>query len=294
MSTDTDKAWAAIKSHIAKPPKGSIVVTVTPELAGRMLGLRGEGNRKPKHKKQQAYIKDMAAGEWAITGDTLKISDAGELRDGQNRLEACVKSGAAFTTHMVFGVPDAYFDRMDIGKPRSISDIMGAHGGMKNATNVGAAARWVRLIDSDRVKLRESYDPRTLSKMVMEDYGGMEGIGSSTLLSTGRAIYKVTNRAVPLSVATALAYILNRECPEHAPRYLNAWGSRDWSSSEFKVLRLLDDALAKTKTLPSNHRDTTRAAQCVIAWNAYVKRSRVEHAMFDWIHTRDDFPKVAS
>ena len=94
-----------------------------------------------KPKAIARYADDMAAQRWSLTGDTIKFSNEKRLRDGQNRLAACVRAGAAFSTYIVFGIDDAAFDRMDQGRNRSGSDVL-AIAGYSNTAALSGAVRW--------------------------------------------------------------------------------------------------------------------------------------------------------
>jgi hypothetical protein len=112
------RALMAIDRFIANPPDNSRVFWITPEMATYLLEKYNIANRPHKPTKIGLYASAMQAGEWRLTGDTLKFSDRGILRDGQNRLLAGAAGGSPFQSHVVFGVPDEFFSAMDQGKNR--------------------------------------------------------------------------------------------------------------------------------------------------------------------------------
>lgn len=85
---------------------------------------------------------------WGITGDTVKFGSDGLLKDGQNRLSACVRSGKPLTTHVVFGIDPKLFARMDIGKNRNGADVFSI-AGVPHANHVAAAVRWWLILMSE-------------------------------------------------------------------------------------------------------------------------------------------------
>jgi hypothetical protein len=101
----------------------------------------------------------MMADEWMLTGDTIKFSDAGLLRDGQNRLRACQRAGVPFRTHIVFGIEDEAFDRLDQGKNRNGADVLSI-AGYQYVTALSGAVRWTHLIETGRAKSRDSSPQR--------------------------------------------------------------------------------------------------------------------------------------
>jgi hypothetical protein len=122
---DEQKTLERIRRCIDNPPENSKVFTITPMVAQALLRDYDFENRPKKPKAIARYADDMAARRWSLTGDPIKFSkEKKHLRDGQNRLKACVRAGAPFTTYIVFGVDDAAFDRMDQGRNRSGSDVL--------------------------------------------------------------------------------------------------------------------------------------------------------------------------
>lgn len=99
------------------------VVEVTPELAAVWLG-SNIGNRNTKPTAIDKYARDMQAGRWLLTGEPLIFDADGVLRNGQNRLHACVKSGATFVSVVIWGVEADSFAEMDRNVPRTIVDIL--------------------------------------------------------------------------------------------------------------------------------------------------------------------------
>lgn len=115
------------------------LLTIGPELAEQWLG-KNSRNRPLKRDKIEMYARDIAAGRWQVTGESIKFGIDGRLLDGQNRLHAVIRAGKPITSLVVWGVcPDAQ-DVMDSGVPRSASDAL-SMSGVTNAKRVAAAAR---------------------------------------------------------------------------------------------------------------------------------------------------------
>lgn len=115
------------------------LLTIGPALAEQWLG-KNSRNRPLKRDKIEMYARDIAAGRWQVTGESIKFGIDGRLLDGQNRLHAVIRAGKPITSLVVWGVcPDAQ-DVMDSGVPRSASDAL-SMSGVTNAKRVAAAAR---------------------------------------------------------------------------------------------------------------------------------------------------------
>ena len=114
---------ANLKSLIKNPPQNSRVIEVTPEVATFILEELNIGNRNRKTMKIAEYARDMQRGKWTLTGEALKFGTDGLLKDGQNRLAACMRAGVPFKTHAVFGIDPATFSYMDTGAHRNNTDV---------------------------------------------------------------------------------------------------------------------------------------------------------------------------
>jgi hypothetical protein len=244
-------------------------------------------NRPKKPKAIARYAEDMAAQQWSVTGDTIKFSKAKQrLRDGQNRLMACVRAGAPFRTYIVFGVDDAAFDRMDQGRNRSASDVLTIAGYSYTAALSGAV-RWAHLIETGRAKHRDTYPAPEVLRLLQERYGVLP-----EYLQQARGIYATT--AQPLSMVTALLYLFHRANPAKAPDFANAWETGN-QAREFQPIVLMQKKIWGLQQLTSGRvHDVVRAALVIKAWNLFVagfKGRRPPNIVWEM---SEPFPKIAS
>jgi hypothetical protein len=88
----------------------------------------------------ERYARDMANGEWVMRGDAIEFSTKGKLINGQHRLTAIVKSGAAVALLVGRNLPEETQGVTDLGGPRRPGDHLGILG-YKNPAQVGTIAR---------------------------------------------------------------------------------------------------------------------------------------------------------
>lgn len=119
-------------------PNASVIV-VTPDMASRWLE-RNAINRRIKPAAISRFARDMKAGRWELTGEAIKFGADGYLKDGQNRLHACVKSGTPFVTFVIRGVSATAQRVMDTGSARTAADALSI-AGEKHTALLAAAAR---------------------------------------------------------------------------------------------------------------------------------------------------------
>src|SRR5262245_41063508 len=92
---------AALGELIRRPPTNSRVIEFSPKLAEYVLTKLNPNNRPMKPAKIKKYAIDLTDGLWGLTGDTIKFGSDSLLKDGQNRLAACVRAGKVLTSHVV-------------------------------------------------------------------------------------------------------------------------------------------------------------------------------------------------
>ena len=115
------------------------LVNVTPDLA-RFWLTQNRSNRGIRRPVWKAYARDMEAGAWKLTAETIKLSPTGTLLDGQHRLTAVTESGATVPMFVAYNVDEDAQAAMDSGAKRTASDALGLNG-ISNAAIVAAAAR---------------------------------------------------------------------------------------------------------------------------------------------------------
>jgi hypothetical protein len=112
---------------------------IGPRLAEAYLE-KNIGNRKPSMASINKYARDMLAGKWTETGDTIKFDVNDVLIDGQNRLKAVVACGVQQDFFVARGLSTDAKMATDIGIPRSVSHMLDFMG-EKNVAAMASTAR---------------------------------------------------------------------------------------------------------------------------------------------------------
>jgi hypothetical protein len=121
-------------------------VGMTLALAKKLLGQNAENNRNIRPGKVEQYVRDMLAGHWPITGETIKVDTNGVLIDGQHRLSAViaadrVRPGIEVPMLVAYNVDPAVMPVLDTGIPRGLHDLVGMAYQAKQSHLVAAVVR---------------------------------------------------------------------------------------------------------------------------------------------------------
>lgn len=118
------------------------LVEVTPIRAQHWLDRLHDDQRNWREAKVEQYARDMAAENWHLTGDTVKLTPDEKLLDGQHRLRAVVKAKATVPLLVAYNVDPKVMPVLDTGLARTFADTMTAHG-VKSAVGMSALVRRV-------------------------------------------------------------------------------------------------------------------------------------------------------
>jgi hypothetical protein len=142
------KQWSVLESLIHNPPENSRIITIVPGIAQKILDELNGNNRGKRPAKIRRFAEFMANDCWRLTGDTIKFGKSEALKDGQNRLFACVHADKPFRTHVVFGVDDRAFMVIDTGATRTGADAFKIEG-VAHARVSAPAVRWIMIYEND-------------------------------------------------------------------------------------------------------------------------------------------------
>jgi hypothetical protein len=120
----------------------AVLFTIGPEMAVTILAERNPHNRKLSAALVRKLSAALRRGEWRVNGETVVFDREGNLKNGQHRLTACVETGIALETWVVFGVDPACFSTMDRGKNRDTADDLSI-GHEKNTHTLAATLAMV-------------------------------------------------------------------------------------------------------------------------------------------------------
>lgn len=116
-------------------------ILVTPQMAAKFLRNMAP-NRNVQPKTVNSYGRDMVNKQWQRTGATLAFDEYGRLQDGQHRCQAAIDTGTSFLALIVGNLPVEAYDVTDIGKKRTMANVL-AGKGVKEAALLGAIAGFV-------------------------------------------------------------------------------------------------------------------------------------------------------
>jgi len=127
------------KQKMSKEPQITLE-TITPAVAAEYLK-GNQSNRRLIYNHLNRLVSEMLAGEWRLTGDTIKLN-GDRLLDGQHRLEAVVRSGVTIKCFVARNVDEDTFPMLDTGRTRIGGDVLSIAG----YTNVFLTASVARVI----------------------------------------------------------------------------------------------------------------------------------------------------
>lgn len=186
------------------------VERVTPERARLMLG-HNRRNRNLRERGVAQLEGAMRSEDWVFNGDPIRFDADDVLRDGQHRLEACVRSGETIDVLVIYGLPAWAQETMDLGRKRTVADALQMRGLRHPATLAGGLNllnSWTRV---GMLVARDSWLTPKRAEALLDAHPKMlECTSPSTALK----------RLATPSIWCAVTYILREVDPVEADAFL--------------------------------------------------------------------------
>lgn len=162
---DEGQLWLdGLKRRMSDGRRITEIVLLTPSKAKALLAVN-PSNRNINERTVEAYATDIFNGRWVFNGETVIISDTGELNDGQHRCEAVCLAGIPIEVAIIAGVPRESRTTVNMGKLRSTGDFLHMNG-VENANCVGAAALMILSFESGKILGQRRSTTKTNSHLV--------------------------------------------------------------------------------------------------------------------------------
>jgi hypothetical protein len=234
---------------------------ITPFVAQQMLDANTH-NRPVSPKLVEVYAGAMARGEWDDHSQFV-IGDNGVLLDGQHRAAAIVASGAIITAVVLRGVDPSFQETIDVGKKRTIGDVLALRG-EKNARALGAAVSMFRSIEKGTIGRNQAATVKEVLA-ALEDH---PEIRHHVLPPHHHTIVKLGVGLTPATVAS-LHYAFDLVDADDCEAFYEslATGANLPEGSPILALRKRLETAKTTKA--ARLRPKEGAALMIKAWNAY-------------------------
>lgn len=241
-------------------------VLVTPKLANELL-LKNNANRKITDNRVTVYANDMRNGRWKEnTAEFIKITEDGDILDGQHRLLAIIQANTCVNFEIAYGVSKSVFDVLDTGKVRSSSDVFSIEK-IENSSLISSIIKSYLVISksskSDLNKSSLSYG--LTNTIILEEYHKRPEFWQELSSFTNKC-YKNFAKIIPATfIGTLYSYFYDIS-PEDSRNFINQLCSGESiTNSSISVLRqaLLKDKVSQRKMQPSD-----KLAIIIKTWNA--------------------------
>lgn len=240
----------------------SKVETIDREKADRYLDLDRGNNRPFSPSHLSNLIGRQQRGEWVTNGDTIRFDAQGQLRDGVHRLRMVKSTGVPIDVVVVRDIAPEAFMTMDVGKKRSLGDVLYIEK-EANHTNLAGALAWLWRYLSRKMQGGTLGSHEELHKILAQHLGVRDSV--AFYLNLDRPL---SSPAWP-SVTMALHYLLSQadatEAKDFIEKYVTGLGLIE-STDPIKVLR---DQIIKYASDPRKPTGNQVFALICRAWNAH-------------------------
>jgi len=240
------------------------IATITAEKATELLAAN-TGNRKVSESNVAAIKASLLRGEWQVNGEAIKIAEDGKILDGQHRLLACVETGIAFRTLIVYNVPAEAQPTMDTGKARTLADVL-ALAGYPNASAL--AATTLAVLRAETYSLKAAIQAG--SKYPITRNQGLERVNAEPVLQEV-AMYgkKFARLGLAGRIASLMFYTLSKIDAEDAQHFFEKLRTGDSLERGNPILTLRNQLLMVKENKRGATNQTYLTALVIKAWNKF-------------------------
>lgn len=259
------------------------ILTITPDLAKNLLS-NNKSNRRIDSSKLLFIVHQIENGQWKLNGESIIISNDGEILDGQHRLSAVVKTGKSIGSLLVSGIDKNVFDTIDTGKARSAADVLYI---MKTPNSTGISGGINKYL-----MLCKGYQSSTMNKAIAkisntdikDEYLNNEELYQN-LHKAASAFYHKNFRIITIGDYIGFYRLFQlKHSTNVVQSFFDAIDNRD-GIGDVLYNKLLNDIVAKRKMISSE-----KNAIIIKAFNAHVSGKVVKVLKYS---IEESFPKVA-
>lgn len=238
------------------------VETIDREAAERYLNL-DKGNNRPF---STGHLGDLVGrqmrGEWVTNGDTIRFDANGQVRDGQHRLRMVKQTGIPIEVVVVHNIDPAAFSTMDVGKKRSLGDVLYIEK-EKNSTQLAGTLAWIWRYLSRRMRGMNAGSHEEVRKVLTQHPEIRDAI--VFYLSLDRPLSTPSWKVVTMSTHYLFSRVDATAANDFISKYVTGLGLVD-STDPIKVLR---DQVIKYASDPRKPAGSQVFALLCRAWNAH-------------------------
>lgn len=256
---------------------------ITPAMATEYLRRNGV-NRNFSKNSVISYARDMTNGNWRTSHQGIAFDTEGNLRDGQHRLAAIVRSGC--TVHMLVstGVPPESFGIMDTGRGRTMADRLQIEG-YGDAVQLAAVTRKAVLWDAGFLWSNGIMPTR-------EEVSGFLESNKDLIDAAKFAHAWPSKRILPGSAAGFAWWLFQRIDRQDADLFMTQLRDGVGLESNDAVYVLRERLIRQqVRTHGSGVRADLLIALTVIAWNHFRKHNPITKLQLPGVLSDDNYPR---
>lgn len=246
---------------------------VTPEMARDLLP-RNKSNRRLEQRRVDSYADDMRNDRWNdAVAEPIHIAKDGTLLNGQHRLHAVIQSGCSVKMQLMTGMDPRDQEKLDLGRPRSLSDILQLRGEKHAPVLAGSAAYvWGWKNGKDFRQLAHAWRPGPHALLETIDQ-------HPNLRAYLDGAQRLTSMKLPPSFTAYHLYRASMIDKADQEDFMHRLHERLFEG-EYDPLRVLYNTLLKDAGSHRRASQVMRHAWLVKSWNAYRRGIEIRHLRF--------------
>jgi len=237
------------------------IMTITPSKAAEILKRSEDFINRPLSETEVSYLtKEMKEGRFVLNGESIILGQDGKLLDGKRRLTAIVKSGLPQEIVVSKNVPRKAVPTMDMGRPRTIAEILSMMG-EKQAKYLTPIARryyfWIKKYVTPSRKA-DKIAPQVLDEVIVKNQDIREAAEYASKKTVG---------TVCSPTLAGFAYFLCKRIEKDEAEKFFQKLETGMNITEGEPVGVLREKLITDKVSTRKYDDSSKLAFIIKAWN---------------------------
>jgi hypothetical protein len=244
------------------------LAVVMPTSATTIIEHYNEHNRNPIARNIVKLARAIDEGRFLLNGETIVFDEEGMIRNGQNRMRACIRANKPFETFVIAGVRCSVLKTFDQHQKRTPAQYLQMRG-EKNAMTLAASLDYVRTFFCEGVVRASGRETASIIDDLLDTLAAHPGLRQSAEF-VRRAGTKASHRFGGSGQLCALHYLFTATRPARAELFLDAVASCSAAiDQEWLPARMLTSLLVEDVAHGDRLTRLQKAALTIKAWNAF-------------------------
>ena len=265
---------------------------ITPHIAQTYLDTMAR-NRRVTKSSIDRYTHDMRSGKWIEnTGEAIKFSEDGHLRDGMHRLKSIIAANVSLSMLVMRGISKDAYEVLDTGVSRTGADVFRINGIKYDTLLPALIVNYNCIKETGKMNFGNSSFKEVRSKntnaAILNQYQ-TDPLFWDFIAKETMSFYTSFSKMLSPSFIGGFYAITYKMNPDLATSFMRQLCIGEMTSYNVNLFRnkIINDRTSGTRSMKVN----VKLALIIKTWNYFIKKNKVKSLRYD--PAKEEFPKIS-